>query len=122
MHFYSKVFTTNAATWIHFCGITVHTIPADLFKLTGTRSCVDCPNVTRLLETTDVAICIDTGHLFLGGSDPAEVVTAAGPRVRHVHLKDIDARLAAEVRSGEITYAQAVRSGLYRPTGADRNV
>ncbi len=73
--------------------------------------------VTKLLETTDVDICLDTGHLFLGGSDPLKVVLAAGSRVRHVHLKDVDAATAARVRSGELAYAAAVRSGLYRPLG-----
>jgi inosose dehydratase len=73
--------------------------------------------VTRLLETTDIDICLDTGHLFLGGADPAEVVRAARSRVRHVHLKDVDAAMAARVRSGELAYAAAVRSGLYRPLG-----
>src|SRR6266849_6853918 len=73
--------------------------------------------VTKLLETTDVDICLDTGHLFLGGSDPLKVVLAAGSRVRHVHLKDVDAATAARVRSGVLAYAAAVRSGLYRPLG-----
>jgi inosose dehydratase len=75
-------------------------------------------DVTRLLETTDIAMCVDTGHLFLGGADPAEVVRAAGARVRHVHLKDVDATIAASVRSGERSYGAAVRSGLYRPLGS----
>ncbi len=73
--------------------------------------------VARLLETTDVDICLDTGHLFLGGSDPAAVALAASSRVRHVHLKDVDAAIAARVRSGELAYATAVRSGLYQPLG-----
>jgi inosose dehydratase len=73
--------------------------------------------VTMLLEMTNVALCLDTGHLFLGGADPAQVARDAGARVRHVHMKDVDAELAARVRSGELAYAAAVRSGLYRPLG-----
>src|ERR1700674_5525330 len=63
--------------------------------------------VTMLLETTNVALCLDT----------AQVARDAGPRVRHVHMKDVDAELAARVSFGELAYAAAVRSGLYRPLG-----
>ena len=73
--------------------------------------------VSILLETTNVALCLDTGHLFLGGADSAQVARDAGPRVRHVHIKDVDAELAARVGSGELAYVAAVRSGLYRPLG-----
>jgi inosose dehydratase len=34
-----------------------------------------------------------------------------------VHLKDVDAALAARVRSGELTYTEAVRRGMYVPLG-----
>src|SRR5713226_8676547 len=73
--------------------------------------------VSTLLEMTNVALCLDTGHLFLGGADPAQVARDAGTRVRHVHLKDVDAGLAARVQSGDLPYAAAVRAGLYRPLG-----
>lgn len=73
--------------------------------------------VARLLETTRVGLCLDTGHLLLGGADPAQVTTAAGSRVRHVHLKDVDGEIAARVREGRLSYAEAVRRGLYRPLG-----
>jgi inosose dehydratase len=73
--------------------------------------------VDRLLELTDAALCLDTGHLSIGGSDPLQVAALAGPRVRHVHLKDVDAALAGQVRRGELPYGVAVRRGLYRPLG-----
>jgi inosose dehydratase len=73
------------------------------------------PEVARLLDATSVSLCLDTGHLYLGGVDPAHFVAAVGSRINHVHLKDVDARLAAKVRSGKLAYAAAVRAGLYRP-------
>ncbi len=73
--------------------------------------------VSRLLETTAVPICLDTGHLFLGGVDPVEIARAAGSRVRHVHLKDVDSGLATKVAGGRLSYLEAVRAGLYRPLG-----
>jgi inosose dehydratase len=74
-------------------------------------------DVHTLLETTTVDICLDTGHLFLGGADPAAIAHDASARVGHVHLKDIDRRVAERVQSGELSYAEGVGAGLYRPLG-----
>jgi inosose dehydratase len=73
--------------------------------------------VLRFLEVTGAGLCLDTGHLFIGGSEPLQVAVAAGARVRHVHLKDVDATLAGRVRRGELAYSRAVRRGLFRPLG-----
>ncbi|WP_067180403.1 sugar phosphate isomerase/epimerase family protein [Microtetraspora niveoalba] len=73
--------------------------------------------VRRVLDGCDVALCLDTGHLLVGGTDPAELVRAHAGRVAHAHLKDVDAELAARVRDGDLTYTQAVRAGIYRPLG-----
>jgi inosose dehydratase len=73
--------------------------------------------VDRLLAETTVGICLDIGHLLVGGADPLAVTQAALPRIRHVHLKDVDDALAAQVRAGALTYHHAVTSGLYRVLG-----
>jgi inosose dehydratase len=74
-------------------------------------------DVDRLLELTDAVLCLDAGHLAVAGVDPVEVAAGAGGRVRHVHLKDVDASLAQDVMSGRKRYAAAVAGGLYRPLG-----
>ena len=74
-------------------------------------------DVNAFLEMTNVDLCLDTGHLLLGGADVAQLARDAGSRVSHVHLKDVDEELVARVRSGDITYSAAVRAGLYRPLG-----
>src|SRR6266550_478527 len=74
-------------------------------------------HIERFLEGSAHALCLDTGHIALGGADPLKVARDAGPRVRHVHLKDVDGPLAAGVRSGAISYNDAVRQGLFRPLG-----
>jgi inosose dehydratase len=73
--------------------------------------------VERLLNTTDVDICLDTGHLHLGGTDPVQLAKEAGPRITHVHLKDVDLDLASSFRSHVLSYTAAVRRGMYRPLG-----
>jgi len=75
-------------------------------------------DVGRILEGSAVPLCLDTGHLLIGGSDPAELARTAADRIAHTHLKDVDSALAGKVRAGEITYTDAVRDGIYRPLGA----
>ena len=75
------------------------------------------PDIDRLLESSDVGICLDTGHAYLGGADPVAVARAAAGRVLHVHLKDVDADKAVRVRNGDVPFRQAVIDGLFVPLG-----
>ena len=78
----------------------------------------DGRDVERLLESSSVGLCLDTGHLFLAGTDPVAVARIATNRVLHVHLKDVDPALAEKVRAGEVRFRQAVLDGLFTPLGA----
>jgi inosose dehydratase len=73
--------------------------------------------VERLLESAPVSLCVDTGHLMVGGADPVELTREARHRVAHVHLKDVSADLAERVRTGRVGYRDAVAKGMYRPLG-----
>ncbi len=73
--------------------------------------------VDRFLEGCATGLCLDTGHLVLGGTDPAGVVARAAGRIHHVHLKDVDRGVAERVRARALAYHEAVRQGLYRPLG-----
>lgn len=54
----------------------------------GTR--VQTPaEIERLLDGTDVALLVDTGHLAAGGGDPVRALRDWRGRVRHVHVKDV---------------------------------
>jgi inosose dehydratase len=77
----------------------------------------DRAGVLRLLESSDVPLCLDTGHLLIGGMDPVELVELAAARIAHVHLKDVRSELAATVAAGDSSYIEAVRAGLYTPLG-----
>lgn len=74
-------------------------------------------DVRHVLEGSSISLCLDTGHLLIGGTDPAELTRQAPERVAHTHLKDVDNSIAEKVRSGRLTYTDAVRAGLYRPLG-----
>ena len=73
--------------------------------------------VHRVLDGSGIPLCLDTGHLLIGGTDPAELARAAAARIGHVHLKDVTAAVAHKVADHEISYADGVSGGLYRPLG-----
>jgi inosose dehydratase len=73
--------------------------------------------VARLLDASEIAICLDTGHLVVGGSDPASLARQATGRIGHVHLKDVDGEIAGRVRAGDLGYRAAVAGGMYRRLG-----
>ncbi|SFB05236.1 2-keto-myo-inositol dehydratase [Amycolatopsis marina] len=73
--------------------------------------------VERFLADSDLSLCLDTGHLMIGGTDPVDLAKRHPDRVAHLHLKDVRADLADRVRSGEIGYQAAVAEGLYAPLG-----
>ncbi|HEX5117225.1 MAG TPA: sugar phosphate isomerase/epimerase [Pseudonocardiaceae bacterium] len=75
-------------------------------------------DVERVLTGSTIPLCLDTGHLMIGGTDPAALAAQVPDRIAHTHLKDVDATLADRVRGGDIAYSAAVAEGMYRPLGA----
>lgn len=75
-------------------------------------------DVSQVLNGSSIGLTLDTGHLLIGGVDPVALAVEHTSRIRHTHLKDVDAAWAARVQSGEVGYTDAVRGGMYRPLGA----
>ncbi|MQA07811.1 MAG: TIM barrel protein [Pseudonocardiaceae bacterium] len=75
------------------------------------------PEVERFVADSDLPLCLDTGHLLIGGVDPVELARRHPGRIGHVHLKDVRADLVRRVRNGEISYTGAVADGIYVPLG-----
>jgi inosose dehydratase len=73
--------------------------------------------VQQVLDGSSISLCLDTGHLLIGGTDPVELARQAPERIAHLHLKDVDSTVAAKARSGQLTYSEAVKQGMYRPLG-----
>jgi len=73
--------------------------------------------VDRVLAGSSIGLCLDTGHLLVGGTDPVALAGRAAARVAHVHLKDVSASVADDVRAGHTPYTAAVTAGLYQPLG-----
>jgi inosose dehydratase len=74
-------------------------------------------DVDRVLAGSQVGLCVDTGHLLVGGTDPVALTRDHVGRVVHVHLKDVDGDLATKVLDGTLAFADAVRAGLWVPLG-----
>jgi inosose dehydratase len=74
-------------------------------------------DIEAVLAHGELDWCLDTGHLAIGGVDPAEFTAEHAERIVHVHLKDVEMELAGRVRSGELTLVEATRKGLFRPLG-----
>ena len=75
-------------------------------------------DVDRVLNGSDIRLCLDTGHLMIGGTDPLRLAREVPGRIAHAHLKDVDEALAARVQAGELSYTEAVRQGMYTPLGS----
>jgi inosose dehydratase len=100
---------------------------AELARQRGVRAVLH-PHVGTMIETGEevrqvldgswISLCLDTGHLLIGGTDPAELAGQAPERIAHVHFKDVDGRLARRVQEGRLSYTQGVRDGMYRPLGS----
>jgi inosose dehydratase len=48
-------------------------------------------DVARVLRSSRIGFCPDTGHLQAGGGDPVQLVRDHRDRIPYIHLKDIDA-------------------------------
>lgn len=78
----------------------------------------DARDVEQLMARTKVlSLLLDTGHLAFAGADPLSVLRAHGPRVAHVHLKNIRPAVVEEVRSKRQSFEAAVRAGAFTVPG-----
>jgi len=75
-------------------------------------------DLQRVLDGSDVPLCIDTGHMALGGCDLLEFAREHGHRVEHAHLKDVDMSLGGRVSAGELSFRDGVENSMFVPLGA----
>jgi inosose dehydratase len=65
---------------------------------TGTN--VEAPwEIERVLDLSDVGLCLETGHMMLGGGDPVTMLRDWGERINHVHLKDTQLQVMRQIMS-----------------------
>jgi inosose dehydratase len=84
---------------------------------------VETPDeIARLLDLTDpdaIGLVFDTGHYAYAAAD-CNVVTGLErfrSRIRYVHLKDCDPRVAQRARAAQWNYFEALRHGVFCEIG-----
>ena len=116
-----RLSSTEWAHLVHLIGSVEHLCSRHKLRLAiqpRFGSTIQGPeDIERLLVGSEAGFCLDVAHLVLAGADPIEVLELAAGRIQHVHLNDIDAKIAKQVREGELDYGEAVATGLYRPLG-----
>lgn len=75
--------------------------------------------IDRLMAGTPSAVklLLDTGHLTYAGGDVLRVVEKHGPRIAHVHCKDIRAKVLARVLEQDLPFLDAVLEGVFTVPG-----
>ncbi|MBO0993221.1 myo-inosose-2 dehydratase [Bacillus sp. SD088] len=76
--------------------------------------------INRLMEQTDselISLLYDTGHLYLSGEDPVEVLKHHLPRIKHVHLKDVRSDVAKKTHEEHLCFLDAVKLGVFTVPG-----
>jgi inosose dehydratase len=73
--------------------------------------------VAERLDPALLGICLDTGHAAFGGADPVALLDELGSLVRHVHLKDLDPAVMAELTQEGFGMVDAWRRGVFTELG-----
>ena len=75
--------------------------------------------IDALCESTreEVGLLLDTGHAYAAGADYAEIIRKFGPRVVHIHLKDVRRTTLERARKNDWSFNSAVREGMFTVPG-----
>jgi inosose dehydratase len=83
-----------------------------------TATFVETPaEIERLLESTDVGLLLDTGHLALGGGDAVQGLRDWYRRINHVHVKDYSRAVIKGVLADRADMEEAWRRGVFVELG-----
>jgi inosose dehydratase len=73
--------------------------------------------IDRLLDLTDVALCLDNGHLAVAGGDAVEGVRRWGERINHIHMKDADMDAVGALVHQREPVAELWQRPIFKPLG-----
>lgn len=73
--------------------------------------------IERLLASTSLDLCLDTGHLAYAGIRADEALVTYGSRLTHLHLKDIRGSVIARVREEGLGFWDALAAEIFCPLG-----
>jgi inosose dehydratase len=67
--------------------------------------------------STNIGLCLDTGHCYYGGGDPVQEADKYKGLLRYIHIKDIDRSILDECHRRELDFNQAVEAGVFTQIG-----
>jgi inosose dehydratase len=73
--------------------------------------------VERMLEDTDLDVCVDSGHFAYAGIDPAPAIGRYADRIGHIHLKDVRPEVLGRVDREGLDFWTAIEAGIFCPLG-----
>jgi inosose dehydratase len=73
--------------------------------------------IARLVNDTDLPLCLDTGHCAYAGVAPEQALTMYASRLAHVHLKDVRGKVLSRVRDEGLGFWEAIAAGVFCPLG-----
>jgi inosose dehydratase len=75
--------------------------------------------IDRLMAMTgpEVGLLLDTGHLTYAGGDPVAAARRHGPRIVHVHCKDIRRDVLARAKQQDSSFLESVLAGVFTVPG-----
>ena len=73
--------------------------------------------IVDLLQQTDLALCIDTGHFAYAGADPVALYDQWAHRVGYLNFKDVDGARLAEALRRKLSFLEAVDLGVFCSLG-----
>jgi inosose dehydratase len=86
-----------------------------------TSTYVETPEETeQLFDATSgskMGLCLDTGHWTFSGGDPVVGAEKFREVLKFIHIKDVDAKVMAEVRRKQMTFAQAIAANAFTIIG-----
>ena len=76
-------------------------------------------DIHLLMKSTgdEVGLLYDTGHLVFAGADHLQLLQEHGPRINHVHTKDVRRHVVANIDRERESFLDAVIRGVYTVPG-----
>ena len=76
-------------------------------------------DIDRLMATTGnaVGLTLDSGHLAYAGGNPVRTVKRHGPRINHVHCKDLRRGVLEQANGGDWSFLESVLEGVFTVPG-----
>ncbi len=82
---------------------------------------VETPQETEqffdVTSASRVGLCLDTGHCFYAGADPAAEAEKYREILRFIHIKDVDSKVLAEARRAQMNFEQAIAANAFTIVG-----